>query len=464
MAQFAYSFCISMLHSFWQSALLGLLYFAFVSVYKQQSPISKRNFLFAATCLQVVAFLFTFCLYFFSAQNPILPFAYSIIDYLPTKNTLLQTTNWFFVIYCLLLFYKTAANLYSFFYFKKTYSTSLQKPLIDVRLFATQKAFHLGIKKKISVWYSTTVSTPITFGFLKPVILLPISLVNNISIQQTETLILHELAHIKANDYILNWVTVFIETIFFFNPFTVILCKQLKLERELHCDSTVVAYNYSPIVYAETLLFAAQQNKLMPSFSLGAISSKKQLLKRIIFFTNTKNNFAKRISPIALFLFLVIYLFIFFGTLQITLPNKANAPSAKELMFFPTLGMETDLSFTTEPVMSKDVKVVVKKENKFLIENSIVKQPVIKTSAAIDENTLVEAKIIPVGFIEGEQIQQVIIEEEQSGNKPSALMVYNVVYEDGQWILQPQWMVTKTKQDSAKKTVDSTIPKIQPTQ
>jgi hypothetical protein len=161
-----------------------------------------------------------------------------------------------------------------------------------------------------------------------------------------------------------------------------------------------------------------------------------------------------------------MYLFIFFATVQIALPNKAIAPSAKELMFFPALGIETDLSFTTEPIINKEVKVVAKKENKIIIESPTVKQPQPKSNTAdvIDDNTLIEAKIIPVRFSEDEQIQQVIIEEEQSGNKPSALMVYNVVYEDGQWILQPQWMVTKTKQDSTKKIVDSTIPKIQTTQ
>ncbi|MBK6635063.1 MAG: M48 family metalloprotease [Chitinophagaceae bacterium] len=53
------------------------------------------------------------------------------------------------------------------------------------------------------------------FWFFKPVILLPVALVNNISTQQAETLILHELAHIRTNDYLLNWFLLTAETLFF---------------------------------------------------------------------------------------------------------------------------------------------------------------------------------------------------------------------------------------------------------
>jgi beta-lactamase regulating signal transducer with metallopeptidase domain len=461
MAQFAYSFCISMLHSFWQSALLGLCYWVFVHLYKQSSPLSKRNFLFVATCLQAIAFVFTFCIYFFSTQNSLLPFSFSIVHYLPAKNILVQTTNWLFALYCLLLFYKVVTNLYSFIYLKKNYSTTLQKPLIDVRLFATQKAFHLGIKKKISVWYSSAVSTPITFGFFKPIILLPISLANNISLQQTETLLLHELAHIKANDYILNWVTVFIETIFFFNPFIIALCSHLKLQRELHCDSTVLGYHYSPIVYAETLLLAAQHNKQMPIFSLGATSSKKQLLKRILFFTDAKNTFSAKNNPLGLVLFLAVYLLLFFTTLQFTLPTKLNSPSAKEVLLFPELGVETNLSFVTTPVLPKEVKLTVENKQQFLPKKQLLTQPQVKNAIETVDNSLTtEAKIIPVRLLENKlPTQQIIIEEEQSGsNKPSVLMVYNLVVENDQWVLQPQFMISKIKQDTTKKLVDSTIP------
>ncbi len=460
MSQFAYSFCISMLHSFWQCALLWLFYAVFTHLLKNQSPLTKRNLLFGSTCLALIVFIVTFFIYYFRVDNSNIPFSFSIIEYLPTKNSLLLLTNLFFTIYCLLLFYRSVSTLVTFLHFKKTYTATLQKPSLDLRLFTTQKAFHLGIKRKVTVWYSNTVTTPLTFGFLKPIILLPISLVNNISIQQTETLLLHELAHIKANDYLINWVVVCIETFFFFNPFIAALCKQLKLQRELNCDNTVITHNYSPVLYAETLFVAAQQNKAPARFSLAAITTKKQLLKRILFFTTTKASYTTKNYKGALLLFFVAYAFVFLLFVQTALPGKVNTPSTKDLLLFPILGVETDLTFTTEPVPNNSIErtssskkqsaILLPKQNNIAVKNNSEK--------AIDEITN-EVNLIPINFSEEELVKQVIIEEEQSGNKPAALMVYSMVYEEGNWVLKPQWMVSKTKTTTTNKGFrDSTQP------
>src|SRR5262249_18703553 len=152
---------------------------------------------------------------------------------------------------------------------------------LDMKLFTQEKAFQFGINKKVAVWLSNSINTPLTFGFLKPVILLPVALMNNISTKQAETLIIHELVHIKMNDFLLNWFMIAAETIFFFNPFVAFICKRIRLEREQHCDVSVIAFNYQPALYAEALLKAEQIKRMIPDLQLAAVSTRKQLLHRI---------------------------------------------------------------------------------------------------------------------------------------------------------------------------------------
>jgi len=220
----------------------------------------------------------------------------------------------------------------------------LEKPGIDLKLFTKVKAHHLGIKRKITLWLSNSISTPVTFGFFKPVILLPVTLVNQISAQQAETLILHELSHIKVNDYLLNWFLLAAENIFFFNPFVLAFCKKIKLEREKYCDSNVLAFNYPVMLYAETLLQAERIKQLMPAFQLAAVNSKKQLLHRIQFFTAEDNSGYKKRSNLFAGLISGAVVIAFISALFFNLPVTATK--------------------TTEKIVVNDV-AVVSNENEF---------------------------------------------------------------------------------------------------
>jgi len=281
MVQFSYSFCMALLHSFWQAALLWLLYFIIDSIiHKHNAPLAKRNFLFTAIAAQLVLFGITFSIYFFDTAplSKLTAVLEPITTYLNSSNTQ-WLTPWIFGLYILIIFYKLAKAIYTWLYFKQQYKSGLQKPAVDLKLFTELKALQFGIKRKVQLWLSSSVNTPITFGFFRPVILLPVALVNHISTQQAETLILHELTHIRTNDYLLNWILIITESIFFFNPFVLNLCKKIRLEREKNCDLQVMSFQYSPALYAQTLLQAERMKQLVPSFQLAAVNKKKHLFK-----------------------------------------------------------------------------------------------------------------------------------------------------------------------------------------
>ena len=70
MIQFTYSFCMAMLHSLWQAALLMLLYTIVDKLtHKNSAPLAKRNFLYAAISAQLILFSLTFSIYFFSSKG-----------------------------------------------------------------------------------------------------------------------------------------------------------------------------------------------------------------------------------------------------------------------------------------------------------------------------------------------------------------------------------------------------------
>ncbi|MEO8172561.1 MAG: M56 family metallopeptidase, partial [Sediminibacterium sp.] len=93
----------------------------------------------------------------------------------------------------------------------KTYS-----PPIEWKDKVNELVITLGIRKQIQLLESAVVKVPVVMGVLKPVILLPLGLLAHLPSDEIESILLHELAHIKRRDYFMNLLQSFAETIFFF--------------------------------------------------------------------------------------------------------------------------------------------------------------------------------------------------------------------------------------------------------
>jgi hypothetical protein len=102
---------------------------------------------------------------------------------------------------------------------------------------------------------------PVTLGFLKPVILLPVAMITHLTTRQVEAILVHELAHIRRKDYLINLLVTVTEMLFFFNPFARMLIGQLKKEREHCCDDLVLQFQYEPHTYVSALLSLARQHR-----------------------------------------------------------------------------------------------------------------------------------------------------------------------------------------------------------
>jgi beta-lactamase regulating signal transducer with metallopeptidase domain len=167
----------------------------------------------------------------------------------------------------------------------------------------------IGITQKVQIYLSRHISVPATLSFFKPVILLPLAALNHLSVQQVESIILHELAHIKRNDYLINIIASVIETILFFNPFVHLLGRSLKKEREHCCDDVVLQHRFDPHSYASALLSLEQMRAGFQPLAIAATGSNHHLLsriKRIMNINAAPFNYGQRLLVLALMTIVMI--------------------------------------------------------------------------------------------------------------------------------------------------------------
>ena len=112
----------------------------------------------------------------------------------------------------------------------------------------------LSQSRPVALFQSALVSAPVAIGYLKPVILLPIGLLNQLSAPEVEAVLAHELAHIARRDWLFNLLQAFIESLFYFHPAVWWISGMVRHERENCCDDTAVALCGNPLHYAKALL------------------------------------------------------------------------------------------------------------------------------------------------------------------------------------------------------------------
>ena len=120
------------------------------------------------------------------------------------------------------------------------------------------QAKQLGLKLAPTVACCERVAVPTVVGVLRPMILLPGSLVTGLDPEQLAAIISHELAHIRRFDLLCNLLQRVIESLLFFHPVVWYISRRLSCERESCCDDMVVSAGYEPMTYAGALLRMAE--------------------------------------------------------------------------------------------------------------------------------------------------------------------------------------------------------------
>ena len=144
-----------------------------------------------------------------------------------------------------------------------------------------EMSWSIGVRKAVQLYESALVTVPLTLGLLKPVILIPAGLLTNLDPSQVESILLHELAHIRRKDYAVNLLQTFMETVFFFNPALWWLSSVIREEREACCDDIVVASSGDKASYLKALVNFHEQSYHAPSPALALANRKYYLFNRV---------------------------------------------------------------------------------------------------------------------------------------------------------------------------------------
>jgi beta-lactamase regulating signal transducer with metallopeptidase domain len=190
----------------------------------------------------------------------------------------------------------------------------------------------LGLKKKIKLLESGVVKVPVVMGVLKPVVLLPLGLLAHLPADEIEAILLHELAHIKRRDYLVNLLQNFAETIFFFNPALMWVSSMIREERENCCDDIAISVTNSKSRFINALIAFQEYNFAGSSYTVGFAGRKNQLLNRVKRIINEKNKTLNAAEKSLLtFGMGVFILFSFAAAKKITPPAVKDVLSSLEI-------------------------------------------------------------------------------------------------------------------------------------
>jgi beta-lactamase regulating signal transducer with metallopeptidase domain len=206
-------------------------------------------------------------------------------------------------------------------------SSGLHKVQPRVKLFVETIAQRMGIHRKVKIWLSDLVDGPLTLGFYKPIILFPLAMINQLTTEQVEAILLHELAHIRRSDYVVNLVISWLGIIFFFNPFARMLIRDIGKEREHCCDDLVMQFQYEPHAYASALLALEKSRFHGSTLVLAAAGRSRQLLLERVKRLSGQNVPGRRFSFTAMaFLFIPLA-----GNQFLTMNPLPPGPPAKQV-------------------------------------------------------------------------------------------------------------------------------------
>jgi len=128
----------------------------------------------------------------------------------------------------------------------------------------------IGLSRPVRLLVSAAVQVPTVVGWIRPVVLMPIGALTGLPPEQVEALLLHELAHIRRHDYLVNLLQGVAEALLFYHPAVWWVSGHIRTERELCCDDVAVSVSGDVLTYARAL---AELESFRPAHLKTAIAA-----------------------------------------------------------------------------------------------------------------------------------------------------------------------------------------------
>ena len=136
---------------------------------------------------------------------------------------------------------------------RKWRKSAIQASPRDVQTMFAALLRRMNIRLPVKLLESSHVAVPMVIGWIKPAVLLPPSLISNLSTDELESILAHELAHIRRLDPFVNVMQLIVETLLFYHPAVWWVSRQIRVERENCCDDVAVSVCGSPVLFARAL-------------------------------------------------------------------------------------------------------------------------------------------------------------------------------------------------------------------
>jgi beta-lactamase regulating signal transducer with metallopeptidase domain len=310
------------LNSIWQMALLWAV---FSSINHACKLSSSRQFQSAVGALLIGFgwFVGTFVFYYLNHSSSYAFFENTVVHSNRLLNILLLSAS---VTYLILLIFPAIRLFRNWQFVQQIKKDGQRKAQLEYRLYVQKIAFLLGVTKKVKVAISSLVTSPVTVGYLKPIILLPVAAMNQLTTAQVEAILLHELSHIRRYDYLLNFVVSVIHTLLYFNPFVRSFMNTIEAEREACCDEVVLQFGYDKVGYASALLHLEKASGRHTALALAA-AGKQNLLGRIEKIVGMEKKKTFRLVQIVP-LFMTMFCVLLFNSVLIIKDAKSGAVMA----------------------------------------------------------------------------------------------------------------------------------------
>ena len=114
-------------------------------------------------------------------------------------------------------------------------------------------ARRLHLSRPVTLLESCLARVPVVIGYIRPVILMPVGLLTGMPAGQLESILLHELAHIRRYDYLVNLLQTSVEGLLFYHPAVWWISGVIRTEREHCCDDLAVSLSGDAREYATAL-------------------------------------------------------------------------------------------------------------------------------------------------------------------------------------------------------------------
>ncbi len=315
----------TILHSFWQIAIISLLMSFVLKRFEKKNSKLKYGIGLSAMLTSVIVAFGTFMFYIFegsgtrqlgvnfiegiqtlSVVNESVPSAMMNFNAFVNEHLILVTSIWLSGV---VLF---TIKLIGGYVYLQQFTLGKIEASDELKYTVSKLKSTLGINKKIQISESNKVTSPMVIGFVKPIILIPVGLVNQLSTKEVEAILLHELAHIMRYDFIINLCCSLAEVIFFYHPGVWWISHQIKLERENCCDDVAIQHLGNSLAYAKVLVKLESLKQLgTPSVALGISKNRKSLLHRVKRILNQPNQVSNMKEKMIATVFVLTMVFAF---------------------------------------------------------------------------------------------------------------------------------------------------------